>query len=134
MTRKEIVQFFARRETLWQAHDAVALTADHAEDCVWESPLAGGAAGRPAIEKVYRALFAGFPDFVVDFTGLIIDDDRAVQIATMSGTDIGGFMDLPPTGKRFTVPVMAVYTLKDTRIVHLKAGTTLPGCSCRLAS
>lgn len=120
MTREEIVQFFARREASWKALDAAALTADHAEDCVLDSPFAGRVAGRPAIERVYRGLFTSFPDFTLVNTDLIIDGHRAVQVAVLSGTDRGGFMDRPPSGKRFNFPIVYAYTMRDGLIVHLK--------------
>lgn len=120
MTRDEIIQFFARREECWKARDPAAVTAGHAADGVLEGPLTGRAVGRPAIEKVYRGLFTSFPDFLIASSDLIIDGDRAVQIATASGTDTGGFMDLPPTGKRFSFPIVMVHTLKDGCVAHEK--------------
>ena len=118
VTREEIVQFFIRREVSWKAHDAATLTADHADDCVYESPLAGKAVGRAAVEQVYRSLFGSFPDLTHATTDVIIDGDRAVQIAVVSGTDLGGFMDFPPTGKRFRFPIVHAYTFLEGRIVH----------------
>lgn len=120
MTREEIAQFFERRAAFWKARDAAALTLGHAEDCLRESPLAGKAIGRPAIEKVYRGLFTSFPDCTLETTDLIIDGDRAVQIAVFSGTDKGGFMDLPPTGKKSSFPIVFSFVFKDGLIVREK--------------
>jgi predicted ester cyclase len=36
----------------------------------------------------------------------------------VSGTDTGGFMNLPPTGKRFGFPLVLIYRLKNGLIVH----------------
>ena len=121
MTREEIVQFFDRRAACFKALDAASLAALHAEDCLYESPLAGKAIGRPAIEKVYRGLFTSFPDCSLENTDLIIDGDRAVQIAVFSGTDKGGFMDLPPTGKKSSFPIVFSFAFKDGLIVRGKA-------------
>jgi steroid delta-isomerase-like uncharacterized protein len=118
MTREDIVSFFARRDAAWKALDATALTADHAPDCVYESPLAGAVVGRAAIETIYHGLFTSFPDFTVESQDLLIDGDRAVQVLVVSGTDRGGFMDLPPTGKRFRFPAMSVFTLQDGLITR----------------
>jgi steroid delta-isomerase-like uncharacterized protein len=118
MTRDETQQFFNRRVDAWRRRDIDALTRDHAEHCVLESPLAGEARGRAAIENVYRGFFTGFPDVTMDDIELIVEDGRAVQIATMSGTNTGGFMGLPPTGKRFKFPVVQVFTFENGLIVH----------------
>jgi steroid delta-isomerase-like uncharacterized protein len=118
MTRSETQQFFDRRIAAWRRRDVDALTSDHAEHCVLESPIAGEVRGLPAIEKVYRGFLESFPDFAMDDVELVIDDARVVQIATMSGTNTGGFMGLPPTGKHFKFPVVAVYTFENGLIVH----------------
>jgi steroid delta-isomerase-like uncharacterized protein len=113
VTREEIVQFFDRRAALFTALDAAGLTAGHAEGCLYESPLAGKVIGRPAIEKVYRGLFTSFPDCTLEITDLIIDGDRAVQIAVFSGTDRGGFMNLPPSGRKSSFPIVFSFVFKD---------------------
>jgi steroid delta-isomerase-like uncharacterized protein len=119
MTREETLKLFDRRHAAYARLDAEALAADHAIDGVLESPVAGGTVtGRDSIAKIYRGWFAGFPDVVMDWTDLVIDDDRVVQMATASGTDTGGFMGLPPTGKRFGIPMAYMFTLKDGLIVH----------------
>jgi steroid delta-isomerase-like uncharacterized protein len=118
MTREEINQFLARRQEAWKQRDIEALTLGHSEDCVLESPLAGKVTGRTAIEKVYRGFIGSFPDLSLDGTDFIIDDDRVAQVSTLRGTDKGGFMGRPPTGKRFSFPVVFVLRLKDGLIVE----------------
>jgi steroid delta-isomerase-like uncharacterized protein len=119
MTREEIVRVFDRRHDAFARHDAEALAADHAKDGVLESPMAGGTvSGREAIAKIYRGLFVGFPDVAIDWTDLLIDGDRVVEMGTMSGTDTGGFMGLPPTGKHFCFPIALICTYKDGLIAH----------------
>lgn len=118
MTRDEIVRFFDRRATFFKALDAGGLAAGHAADCLYNSPLAGNAVGRPAIEKVYRGLFTSFPDCTMQTTDLIVEGDRAVLLALFSGTDTGGFMDLPPTGKTFSFPIVFSFAFKDGLIAH----------------
>src|SRR5437667_12889854 len=105
MTREEVAHLFTHRHDAFARQDAEALAADHAEDGVLESPAAGGTVnGREAIARVYRGWFAGFPDATTDWSDLLIDGDRVVQMGTMSGTDTGGFMGLPPTGRGFNFP------------------------------
>ena len=119
MTREEIVKLFDRHREAFARRDAEALAADNAEDGVLESPMAGGTVnGREAIARIHREWFAGFPDVSADWTDLMIDGDRVVQMARMSGTDTGGFMGLPPTGKGFLFPIVLMFTLKDGRIAH----------------
>jgi steroid delta-isomerase-like uncharacterized protein len=118
MTRAETQQFFAARVDAWRRCDVEALTMAHTEDCVLESPIAGKVTGREAIEKVYRGFIASFPDMTVDRPELIIEDGRVVQLVTFSGTNTGGFMGMPPTGKRFTFAAVLICTMRDGLIAH----------------
>jgi steroid delta-isomerase-like uncharacterized protein len=100
--------------------DAATLASLHSENGVLESPTAGGTVhGRRAIEEIYRAWFTGFPDatFIAD-EPLLIDGNRAAQRLTVSGTDTGGFLGLPATGKAFRMPLVVLCEFTDQHITH----------------
>jgi uncharacterized protein (TIGR02246 family) len=119
MTRDDIVALFDRVRHGIAARDSAAVASLHAETCVMESLTAGGSVtGRSAIAQVYDTWFRGFPDLVATYDDLLIDGDRVAQLMTMSGTDTGGFLGLPPTGKPFRIPVLWLYTVKDHLVVH----------------
>jgi len=119
MTREQIHTLFERRHGALARRDSTALADLHAPIGVLESPSAGGTVtGRAAIERVYQAWFTAFPDFVFVSDELLIDGDRVVEVATISGTDTGGFMGLPPTDKPFRMPVIILFTVKDEHILH----------------
>jgi predicted ester cyclase len=120
MTRDEILAVFERRQPAWRRLDAAALAADHAVDGTFISPMAGTVQGRAAIQQVYQAWFDAFQDVTRHQEQLIIDGDNAVEIATVSGTDTGGFMGLPPTGKAFQAPVAYVYTPSSGHITRFQ--------------
>jgi steroid delta-isomerase-like uncharacterized protein len=118
MTRDEILQLFERRREDWSRHDAAALAADHGEACKVESPAAGILSGRNAIEGVYRGWFAAFPDLELVTDEVLIDGDRAALAATVTGTHVGEFLGLPPSGRRFKFRAMFMFVLRDGLIVH----------------
>ena len=120
MTRHETEQLFAGRIDAWRRHDVDALVQVHSENSVLESPIAGTVTGRAAIEGVYRGFLTSFPDLTVENPELVIEDGRVVQLLTFSGTNTGGFMSVPPTGKRFSFPAALVCTLRNGLIVHEK--------------
>jgi steroid delta-isomerase-like uncharacterized protein len=121
MTRDDIVRMFAERQQAIDRRDLEAIAAQHAPDCDHISPLAGSRVkGREAIAKLYDAWFKGFPDLVWTSEDLLIDGERVTEIITMSGTDTGGFMGLPPTGKPFRVPVVWLFTIKDRQFTHVR--------------
>jgi steroid delta-isomerase-like uncharacterized protein len=118
MTRQDILDLFERRLAAVNRRDVRALTDLYAEDGVVESLMAGTVKGRAAIGDVYRAWFAAFPDVVVTADDLLIDGLRAAHAVTQTGTDIGPFMGLPPTGKPFRLPIVYLYEFRDGHILH----------------
>ena len=118
MTRDAVVKLFARRDEAWKRLDSGALAADHAEDSVLESALSGTVTGRPEIERVLRAWFAAFPDLTLRTDAFLIDGDRVAQFGVTSGTDTGGFMGQPATGKAFQLPFGFYFLLGDDRILR----------------
>ena len=119
MTREDIVALFASRQRAMDRHDVAAMSAMFAEDAVVESPTASGTVrGRTAIDEVTLAWFKGFPDVAWTTERLIIDGDVVAWITSTRGTDTGGFLGLPPTGKPFNLVMVTVSTLDDGRIVH----------------
>ena len=118
MTRQETGQLFDRRVDAWRRHDVAALVAVHADDGVLESPIAGKVTGHAAIEHVYRGFLSSFPDLSADLPELIVEDGHVVQLITFSGTNTGGFMGVPATGRKFTFSAALICTMRDGRIAH----------------
>ena len=118
MTRADVIDLLRRRQAAMNAHDVDALAALHSEDSVVESLVAGTITGRAAIADVYRAWFSAFPDATLASEEVIIEGDRIVELANVTGTDMGTFMGLPATRKPFRMPIVFVYTVADGAIVR----------------
>jgi predicted ester cyclase len=119
VTREETTALFASRQDAMNRHDAAGLTALYAADCVVESPTAGGVVqGLATVDAIHRAWVTGFPDVVFTTEDLLIDGDHVAWIANAAGTDTGGFMGIPPTGRAFALPMVMLSTVRDRRIVH----------------
>jgi sigma-B regulation protein RsbU (phosphoserine phosphatase) len=64
-------------------------------------------------------IFSAFPDLRMHGDELLIVGDRAVWTLAIQGTDNGGFMGLPPTGKPLNTSGIFLYTFgPDDRIVR----------------
>ena len=110
---------FAGRQDAMNRHDVAGSTALYAADCVVESPTAGGVVqGHATVDAIHRAWVTGFPDVVFTTEDLLIDGEHVAWIANAAGTDTGGFMGLPPTGRAFALPMVTLSTLHDRRIVQ----------------
>ena len=119
MTRSEISDMIARFQDSWNRRDVGALADFHTEDCVVDSPVAGGQArGREAIARSYEAFFHAFPDLTIKYDAPLIDGHRVVLITRISGTDRGGFMGLQPTGRFVDFPCVLIYDLENGLIVR----------------
>jgi predicted ester cyclase len=118
MTREDIADLLARRQDAFDRRDVEALSSMHAVDGIVETPLGGGTArGRQAIEDVYRTAFhAWAPTTTFLQEELLIDDDRAVSVQRISGTDSGGIMGMPPTGRPFVIVVAHILSFRDGAI------------------
>jgi steroid delta-isomerase-like uncharacterized protein len=118
-SRDATAALIRRRLYAWNGRDLDTLGRLLAPDCTVESPTAGGTVtGRAAVLAIDQAWFAGFPDVVFAADDLFIDDDQVAWMLTARGTDSGGFMGLPPTGKAFELPMVVLSTMAGDAIVH----------------
>ena len=117
LTREELTALFERRQDAFDNMDADALAGDYADDCVVESPAAGTLRGAAAVDRARRSWFEAFPDLKYRTERLVIDGAHVVQLVTIEGTDIGGFMGLP-SGKSFKAPAVFLYEFRDRKIAH----------------
>jgi len=118
MTRQDIIDLLERQERAFGQRDLAAMMAPYAEDCVLESRLGGTVHGAAAIGQIFLAWFAAFPDATVSTEEILMEGDRVVWLVTMTGTDSGGFMGLPPTDKAFKLPMVFIYTLQNDKVMH----------------
>ena len=118
MTRDEIAAMFARREEAFEEMDAAALAADYTEDAVIDSPAGGTHQGPAAATRVFDTLFHAFADHTRSQEDLLIDGNRVAQVLTLEGTNLGGLMGLPPSGKHFRLPAVFLYELRGNKIVR----------------
>jgi steroid delta-isomerase-like uncharacterized protein len=118
MAREEIIRLFDRRVDAMNRRDVAALTELYSADCVVESPMAAGMVRGHTGVEVYRAIFDAFPDLTFTMDDLLIDDQSAAQSGTIVGTDRGGFMGMPPSGRSMRVPVVILCRFGSSKIVH----------------
>jgi steroid delta-isomerase-like uncharacterized protein len=69
--------------------------------------------GANGIRAFFEAMFAAFPDFTAVVEDQIAEGDKVVTRKTVSGTHDGELMGIPPTGKRFEIPVIDIFRVVD---------------------
>ena len=66
----------------------------------------------------YRTTRTAFPDQRHDNARFHVADDAVIVEFDLLGTNLGEFYGMPPTGKAFRVPIIAVFFFDGDRIVN----------------
>ena len=74
--------------------------------------------GDDEVMGYYRMTRTAFPDQRHDNVRYHVTDDTVIVEFDLLGTNLGEFYGLPPTGKAFRVPIIAVFFFDGDRIVN----------------
>jgi steroid delta-isomerase-like uncharacterized protein len=74
--------------------------------------------GADEVMGYYRTTRTAFPDQRHDEVRLHVADDAVIAEFNLLGTNTGEFYGLPPTGKAFRMPIIAVFFFEDDRITN----------------
>ena len=59
-----------------------------------------------------------FPDAKWTMEDLLADGDKVICRWTFTGTHKGQFLNVPPSGKKVTYPIIAIYRIADGKIAE----------------
>jgi steroid delta-isomerase-like uncharacterized protein len=118
MTREDVLAVVTRRLEALSRRDWAAFADTYAADARVESPLAGSCQGQDAIVRATQAFIGAFPDATFENLMTVVDGDRAVTILEVTGTQSGGIMGLPPSGRPFRFIGANAFIVADDRIVY----------------
>ena len=74
--------------------------------------------GDDEVMGYYRLTRTAFPDQRHDNVRYHVTDDTVIVEFDLLGTNLGEFYGLPPTGKAFRVPIIAVFFFEGERILN----------------
>ena len=80
--------------------------------------LKRGSRGRPTMGRVISDLRRSYPDLAVSIEGQEADDDLVRTRVVLSGTDGGGVLWYPPTGRRATFAAEFVDRFSNGRLIE----------------
>jgi steroid delta-isomerase-like uncharacterized protein len=90
-----------------------------ASDYVRHDPSALlGNVGREEYKQVFTSLRRAFPDAHWTLEDLLEDEDKVIGRWTFTGTRKGQFFNIPPSGKKVTYPIIAIYHIVDGKITE----------------
>ena len=74
--------------------------------------------GPDGLKQFLCMIFKSFPDFHLAIEDIIAEGDKVWVRTIITGTHIGEFSGLAPTGKKFTEPSVWIYRIVNGKIVE----------------
>jgi steroid delta-isomerase-like uncharacterized protein len=68
---------------------------------------------KDGVLELFRGYLASFPDFHMEVEEILPSGDKAVARATITGTQTGEFMGLPPSGRSVSVQLIDIMRFDD---------------------
>jgi steroid delta-isomerase-like uncharacterized protein len=73
--------------------------------------------GKIAVERYYEETRAAFPDQRNEVTALHHADDAVLVEAVIRGTHKGPLRNLPPTGREYELPILAIFMFDGDKLI-----------------
>ena len=118
MSIEENKKIVHRYQEIYNTNDLDALSEVLAEDLLTPKIMPGIPTGIQGAKAAHRIMLAGFPDYQTIIDDLIAEDDKVVARITMSGTNTGSFMGIPPTGKHVSFTGIYIARIANGKIVE----------------
>ena len=112
---KKIVK---RYQEIYNNNDLDALTEVVSEDLLTPRIMEGIPTGIEGAKAAHRIMLAGFPDYQTIIDELLAEGDKVAARITMSGTNTGSFMGIPPTGKHVSFTGIYIARIDNGKIVE----------------
>jgi predicted ester cyclase len=116
--RREITQeLYTEIRELWKTHslaedarDLPGLISTLTDDCVYELVDSGHRwEGHEGAARFYMGLLSAFPDITFELTDIVIGAQGVCEEADVTGTHLGEWLGLPPTGERLAWKVVIFF-------------------------
>lgn len=102
--------------------DIIAKAIDElvAPDLLFHAPVPMGATGPAALKRVWETLLRAFPDIHVSVEETVAEGDKVVSRNTVTGTHLGEYQGLPPTGRTVTYGEIFICRFAEGRITEIR--------------
>jgi predicted ester cyclase len=89
-----------------------------APDATIRTPVPTDASGAAVLKQVWAVLLRGLPDLQLDVQDLIGEDDKVVARIVVTGTHLGEYMGVVPTGKSIVYDEIFIFRFAGGRVVE----------------
>lgn len=111
-------QIVRRYQQIYNSNELDALTEVVSDDLLTPKIMPGVPHGIEGAKAAHQIMLSGFPDYQTIIEDLIAEGDKVAARITMSGTNTGSFMGIPPTGKFVSFTGMYIARIADGKIVE----------------
>jgi len=118
MLEQAKVLVLRHHDEVWTRGNIDVVDEIFAPDFVGHHPGQPDWVGPDAVKQAVVNARAAFPDFAEHVEDVIVEGDRVVTRFTASGTHLGPYRGLAPTGRRMQMAEMAVFRIARNRIVE----------------
>jgi steroid delta-isomerase-like uncharacterized protein len=118
MAKDNVALVLRHHEDVWTRGNLGAVDELFAEDFVGHHPGAPDWLGPEGVRKVVLATRKAFPDFSEFVEHVISENGYVVTRFTASGTHLGPYRNLAPTGKRFSMSEIGIFRIENGRIAE----------------
>ena len=118
MSIEENKKIVRRYQEIYNSNDLETLGEVVSQDLLTPKIMPGIPTGIEGAKAAHRIMLAGFPDYQTIIDDLIAEDEKVVARITMSGTNTGSFMGMPPTGKHVSFTGIYVARMANGKIVE----------------
>lgn len=118
MSIEENKKIVRRYQEIYNSNDLEALSEVVSQDLLTPKIMSGIPTGIEGAKAAHRIMLAGFPDYQTIIDDLIAEGDKVVARITMSGTNTGSFMGMPPTGKQVSFTGIYIARIANGKIVE----------------
>ena len=118
MSFEENKNIVRRYQNIYNSNNLDALDEVVSKDLLTPKIMPGIPTGIEGAKAAHRIMLAGFPDYQTVIDDLFAEGDKVAARITMSGTNTGSFMGIPPTGKHVSFTGMYIARIADGKIVE----------------
>jgi len=112
---KKIVQ---RYQEIYNSNALDSLSEVVSDNLLTPKIMPGIPTGIEGAKAAHRIMLEGFPDYQTTIDDLFAEGDKVAARITMSGTNTGGFMGIPPTGKHVSFTGIYIARIANGKIVE----------------
>lgn len=110
--------FYRTVNDFWNQRNVAVIDELYATDYLGHDPSGLHGATLEEMKQSAAGLFTAFPDFHLILDDEIAEGDKIAKRWTVTGTQKGEFMGIPPTGNHVTITGISFYRFADGKVVE----------------